>query len=106
MHSNYHVQPSSAIAGRPSLVSYYGWVSNHGYNSHERLGDRDYVMDNALKDSDEHAYNLCRKWGVRYIVGENMRTHQRAQESDLYLDGKLRKVHQVGRFILLEVLGY
>ena len=47
------------MAGRPSLVAYYGWVSNHGYNANERLGDRDYVLDN-VRDSDPHALALLR----------------------------------------------
>lgn len=129
MHSNYHVQPSGAIAGRPSLVAYYGWVSNHGYNCHERLRDRDYVMDNALKDEDEQAYFLARRWGVRYILGENIRRHDRPSEAafraaqqriaageqgvamprfepDVYLSGKLRRVHTEGRYELFEVTGY
>jgi len=40
LHSNQHVQPSASLAGRPSLVAYFGWVSNHGYNANDRLGDR------------------------------------------------------------------
>ena len=106
MHSNYHVQPSSAVAGRPSLVAYYGWVSNHGYNANERLGDRDYVLDN-VRDSDPHALALLRKWGVRYVLGEHLRRHEHADaaaDPDLYLDGKLRRVHRSGRYELFEVL--
>ena len=77
-----------------------------GYNGNDRLGDRDYIMDNALKDSDEHAYNLCLKWGVRYILGHYMRKHGRAPGAprDLFLDGKLRLVHQEGGYELFEVL--
>ena len=32
VHNNYHIEPSGSIAARPTLVAYYGWVSNHGYN--------------------------------------------------------------------------
>jgi hypothetical protein len=107
MHSNYHIQPSLAVAGRPSLVAYFGWVSNHGYNANERLGDRDYAMDNALKDSDEHAYFLMRKWGVRYVLGEHIRHHANAPnkpDANLFLDGKLRRVATYGRYELMQVL--
>lgn len=115
MHSNHHTQPSCSIAGRPSLVSYFGWVSNHGYNAGPRLQDRDYVMDNLLKDSDGHAYNLLRRWGVRYVVGEYMRRHGRAplgsrgangNDENLYLDGKVRRIYNIGRFDVFEVLDY
>jgi hypothetical protein len=34
-------------------VAYFGWVSNHGYNANERLGDRDYVIKEMLKDQDD-----------------------------------------------------
>ena len=37
VHNNYHIEPCGSLAGRPTLVAYYGWVSNHGYNTHERL---------------------------------------------------------------------
>jgi hypothetical protein len=107
MHSNYHVQPSGAIAARPSLVAYFGWVSNHGYNANERLGDRDYVLENCLKDSDENAYFLMRKWGVRYVLGEHLRTHANVNEDNdpnLYLDGKLQRKVTYGRYDLLQVL--
>ncbi len=50
MHSNQHVQPSASLAARPSLVAYFGWVSNHGYNANERLGDRDTVIRDLLQD--------------------------------------------------------
>ncbi len=65
-------------------------------------------MDNALKDSDPHAYDLLRKWGVRYVLGEYIRKHPRGPGADpqLYLDGKLRRVHQEGRYECFEVLGY
>ena len=53
MHSNQHVQPSASLAARPSLVAYFGWVSNHGYNANERLGDRDAVIRDLLQD-DNH----------------------------------------------------
>ncbi len=100
------MQPSGAIAGRPSLVAYYGWVSNHGYNANDRLGDRDYVLDN-VRDSDERALELLRKWGVAYVLGEHLRRHEHAPgnaDPDLYLDGKLRRVYRAGRYELFQVL--
>jgi len=112
MHSNYHFQPSSSLAGRPSLVAYYGWVSNHGYNANDRLRDRDYVMDHALQDADPEAYFLCRRWGVRYLPGEHMRRHDRPSRGSagfdeaVFLEGHLRRVHSAGRYDLLEVQGY
>lgn len=108
MHSNYHVQPSGALAGRPSLVAYYGWVSNHGYNANERLGDRDYAMDNACKDSDPHAYALMRKWGVRYVLGEWIKKHDRqtGHNPDVFLDGQLKRVFSSGRYELFQVMGF
>ena len=101
----YHVQPSGAVAGRPSLVAYYGWVSNHGYNANDRLGDRDYVLDN-VRDSDARSLELLRKWGVAYVLGENLRRHEHAAgaDPDLYLDGKLRRVYRAGRYELFQVL--
>lgn len=108
MHSDWHAQPTLSLAGRPSLVAYFGWVSNHGYNANERLGDRDYVLKNALKDSDEHAHFLLRRWGVRYVVGDNMPRHPRkaGADPDLYLDGKLKRVFQSGHYELFQVQGY
>jgi hypothetical protein len=106
LHSNWHVQPSGCLAGRPSLVAYYGWVSNHGYLANDRLGDRDYIMENALKDSDERADFLSRRWGVRYIVGEHMRTHKETANTrqGLFLGGKLKQVYREGRFRVLQVV--
>jgi hypothetical protein len=60
---------------------------------------------------------------VRYVLGEWLPKHHRpAQQAyddakaagqplpqfdpDLYLDGQLKRVYSVGRFDLLEVLGY
>jgi hypothetical protein len=110
MHSNHHTQPSCSLAGRPSLVSYYGWVSNHGYNAGPRLQDRDYAMANLLKDEDSHAYNILRRWGVRYVVGEWLPKHPRGagsgQDADLYLDRQVRRIYRAGRFEVFEVLGY
>lgn len=61
MHSNSHIQPSASIAGYTSFVSYFGWVNNHGYNSYERMDDRNYVMDNLKKMSDPHSISLLKK---------------------------------------------
>ncbi|RYE83851.1 MAG: hypothetical protein EOO65_03250 [Methanosarcinales archaeon] len=108
-----------------------GWMWSHGYNYHERHRDREAIMANALKDSDQHAYNLMRRWGVRYVLGENMHRHHRPSEdayrqalaekaaqpdnpdlyvphfdADMYLDGMLKRVASAGRFEVFEVLGY
>jgi hypothetical protein len=87
------------------------------------------VHGNALKDSDGEAYNAMRRWGVRYLLGENMPRHHRPAEAafkeavarreggdttvmvpefdpTLYLDGQLKLVYTSGRYDLLEVLGY
>jgi len=106
MHSNYHVQASGAIAARPSLVSYFGWVSNHGYNANERLGDRDYAMDNALKASDERTVFLFKRWGVRYVLGMGMRRADDVREADTFLEGKLKRVFRAGPHELYQVQGY
>lgn len=63
-------------------------------------------MDNAMKDSDPGAYNALRRWGVRYVVGENMAHHGGAGARELYLDNQLKRVYTRGRFEVLEVLGY
>ena len=103
---------------------------SHGYNYYERDRDRNYIMANALKDSDADAYNLLRRWGVRYIVGEWIPRHSRPRQQeweearakqaanpdepisvphfdpDYYLDGQLKRIFSAGRFDVFEVLGY
>ena len=122
-HRDFHIMPSSALAGRPSLVGYTGWMWSHGYPYHDRDRDRKLMIDGALKDSDNEAYQAMRRWGVRYILGDGLAEHhsprkQRWQEAkaagqplpeydpDAYLDGSLKRVHRVGRMDLLEVQGY
>lgn len=105
-----------------------GWVESHGYSYAERQNDREYMLKNALKESDARAYNLMRRWGVRYVLGENLPSYPRPMQQeyerahaahvldpsvpvpeydpDLYLDGQLRLVYGVGRFGVYEVLGY
>ena len=77
LHRDIHISPAGALSGRISLVGYNGWMWSHGYNYHERDRDRTYVLENALKDSDPQAYNLLRRWGVRYVLGEHLATHAR-----------------------------
>ena len=127
-HRDFHIIPSSALAGRPSLVGYTGWMWSHGYNYHDRDRERKTMLDGALKDSDNEAYQAMRRWGVRYILGESLQEHHsprkqrweeaRAKQSadpsvavpeydpNMYLDGQLKRVYKVGRMDLLEVLGY
>jgi len=104
---------------------------SHGYNYYDRDRDRNIVLNGAMKDSDPEAYNLARRWGVRYILGENIQRHARPKQQeweeakarkeanpgdativvphfdpDMYLDGQLHRVFSAGRYDLLEVLGY
>ena len=129
VHRDFHIMPSSAIAGRPTLVGYTGWMWSHGYPYHDRDRDRKLVMDGALKDSDNEAYQAARRWGVRYVLGDELQEHHRASKQrweeakaraaadpsapqppafdpDSYLDGQLKRVHRIGRLQLLEVQGY
>lgn len=105
MHSNSHVQPCASLAGRPSLVAYYGWVSNHGYNANERLGDRDYLMEHALsREADERSLGIIRKYGVRYILGEGSNVGGGEQGSgDAFLGGALWQAFKHGRYTVYEV---
>jgi hypothetical protein len=134
VHRDIHISPAGCLSGRISLVGYNGWMWSHGYNYHERDRDRTYILENALKDSDPQAYNLLRRWGARYVLGEHLATHQRPSkqnweaakarqdsgekgengepielppfDDNLYLDGQLKRVKRIGRYDLLEVLGY
>jgi hypothetical protein len=159
MHSNQHVQPSASLAARPSLVAYFGWVSNHGYNANERLGDRDTVIRDLLQDDNpvrcaggtrargcgagahpfpltlpryttrprQDTVYLLHKWGVRYVVTENVHRHDRPSErawreakaaaergeavegpafdADVYLNGAVTRVFRAGRFDVFRVTG-
>ncbi len=105
-------------------MAYNGWMWSHGYNYYERDRDRAAMLENALKDSDPHAYGIMRRWGVRYVLGEWLPRHHRPNEQayneakaaglappnnfnpDLYLDGQLKRVFSAGRYDVLEVLGY
>jgi hypothetical protein len=129
VHRDVHITPAGCLTGRISLIAYNGWMWSHGYNYGERENDRAYVLDNALKDSNPEAYNRLRRWGVRFVLGENIARHHRPSrvaweeaaaaaaaskregevapyEEDLYLDGQLKRVKTVGRYELFEVLGY
>ena len=104
---------------------------SHGYNYYDRDRDRQYVINNALKDHDPEAYNAMRRWGVRYVQGEFLARHPRPRQAeyeaamarkranpndksivvprfdpDLYLDGQLKRVFSQGRYDILEVQGY
>jgi len=77
-------------------------------------------MDNLCKDSDSYAYQLLRKWGIRYVLGEYIRKHERASQReheearsrglvhappfdpDAFLDGQVKRVHRVGRYELFK----
>jgi len=103
-HSNSHVQPPASLAGRPSLVAYYGWVSNHGYNANERLGERDYILSNALKEEDGQAVELLLKYGIKYVLSENgnVAEHPRSNP-DVSLGGAVIKAHSQGRYTVYRV---
>lgn len=131
VHRDTHITPSGCIAGRPTLIAYNGWMWSHGYSYYDRDRDRSYALQGVLKDSDPEVYNSLRRWGVRYVVGEWLPRHHRPGQQayeeavarknanpddpnvvvppfnpDMYLDNQMRRVFSVGRFDLLEVLGY
>lgn len=128
LHRDIHIIPSGCLAGRVTLVAYNGWMWSHGYNYYDRDRDRTYAIDNALKDSDNNAYQAMRRWGVRYVLGEWMPKHERPSErahkdalerratdpnvvvpdfnADAFLDGQLTLIKHVGRYDLYEVGGY
>lgn len=111
LHRDTHLTPAGYYAGRPCLVSFAGWMWSHGYDYHERHRDREHILSNLLKDSDSHVYGLLRRWGVRYVLAENPRefprdTSKEGFDPDLYLDNQLKRMKQVGRYHLFEVLGY
>lgn len=123
VHKDVHITPAGCLAGRPTLVAYNGWMWSHGYNYYERDRDRNGMLENALKDSDPHAYGLLRRWGVRYVLGEWLPRHHRPSEQayreavaegrtppafdqDMYLDGNLKRIFSAGRYDVLEVQGY
>ena len=127
VHRDVHITPAGCLTGRISLIAYNGWMWSHGYNYGERENDRAYILENALKDSNPEAYNRLRRWGARFVLGENIARHHRPSrvaweetaaaaaregaevppyDEDLYLDGQLKRVKTVGRYELFEVLGY
>ncbi len=111
MHHDTHITPVGLYAGHPSLISYNGWMWSHGYNYYDRDTARKTVIDHMLKDSDQNAYNIMRRWGTRYVLGENAFKWPRDEtaedfDPDVYLDGNLKRVFKAGRFELFEVLGY
>ena len=111
VHHDTHITPVGLYAGHPSLISYNGWMWSHGYDYYERDRDRRTILDHMLKDSDQNCVNLMRRWGVRYVLGENAyhwprQTDAADFDEDVYLDGNLKRVFKSGRFELFEVLGY
>jgi len=107
VHSNNHRALSGMLAGKPSVVAYDGWMWSHGYNYGGRHADRQTIMEHLVKDSDVDNYNRMRQWGIRYVLAENPRVWPTARKNpQVFLDGKLRRVHQSGRFQLFEVMGY
>ena len=106
-----HRQAAGMLAGRPSLAGYSGWLWSHGYNFHERNVDRNHILHNLLKDDDETTYQLLRKWGVRYVVGENLPqyprdTNQPKFHKDFYLNRRLKRIYSNHKYDLFIVLGY
>jgi len=111
MHHDTHITPVGLYGGHPSLISYNGWMWSHGYDYYDRDTARKTVIDHMLKDSDQNAYNVMRRWGTRYVLGENAYKWPRDESAedfdpDVYLDGSLKRVFTAGRFELFEVLGY
>jgi hypothetical protein len=111
MHHDIHITPVGLYGGHPSLISYNGWMWSHGYNYFDRDKDRKLAMDHMLKDSDPNAYSVLRRWGTRYVLGENPHKWPRNEDAedfdpDVYLDGNLKRVYTAGRFELFEILGY
>jgi hypothetical protein len=86
------------------LVAYYGWVSNHGYNANERLGDRDYLMDNVLlPEVDERVLSIVDKYGVRFILAEGDGVKYQGHNGPLYQGGRVAQVLTQGRYRVFEV---
>jgi hypothetical protein len=128
LHKDVHITPTGTLAGRTALISYNGWMWSHGYNYGDRDRDRQYVLNNVFKDSDNEAYNAARRWGVRYVLCEWCTKHHRAREveyneavarrrsdpsvplpaydPDLFLDGQMKRIFSRGRYDVIEVLGY
>lgn len=107
VHKNDHRSLSGMLAGKPSLVAYDGWMWSHGYNYGDRHTDRNTIVDHLVKDSDPENYQRMRRWGVRYVLSENTyHWPTKRNNPSVFLDGKLKRVHQSGRFELFEVLGY
>jgi hypothetical protein len=61
VHRDVHITPVGCLSGRPTLVAYNGWMWSHGYNYYDRDRDRNYMLENALKDSDPGAYGAMRR---------------------------------------------
>ena len=108
-----HLSPAGYYAGMPSLVGYSGWAWSHGLDTqwNDRRRDINVILSHMMQDSDPNVYEMCRRWGIRYVLGENPQPWQRDPEKernapDDFLDGKLKRVFQAGRYHLMEVQGY
>ena len=82
-----------------------------------------------MKESDIDVWHRCRRWGVRYVLGESAPRHARPRlqeyeaavrrattpaekakvpfvDKALYCDGKMKLIYSVGRYDLFEVQGW
>ncbi|KAA0148480.1 hypothetical protein FNF29_06697 [Cafeteria roenbergensis] len=107
LHDNNHRSPVGMLAGYPSLAGYDGWLWSHGYDYGERHNDRNYIMDRMGDPNEATIYPKMRRWGVRYVVGENKAMEEgKGPEKNLLHDSKTKRIFSNSRFQVLEVLGY
>lgn len=107
VHDNNHRCPAGYLAGRPSLAGYDGWLWSHGYDYGERHNDRNFIMERVTDLQDRAAYDKMRRWGVRYVLGENKATHEGSGDGkDMFGDGNVKRIFMNDRWQVFEVLGY
>jgi hypothetical protein len=107
VHDNNHRCPAGYIAGRPSLAGYDGWLWSHGYDYGERHNDRNFIMGKVTEVEDRAGYDKMRRWGVRYVLGENKDTHDGSGDNkDLFNGGNVKRIFMNSRWQVFEVLGY
>ena len=93
--------PPSPTLRRPSAAALQGYNFESADKSHNRLTDRDTIMRDMCKESDQEVYNLLRYWGVKYVLGEYKRCGR-----DVTIDGRLTKQFERGRYSVWRVEGY
>ena len=66
-----HMRPEAALAGRQIMVSYWGWISNHGMPNHvQRNADINDLLSGHLDTRD-----MLIQYGIDYIVVDNSHIH-------------------------------